>query len=174
VNKRSDNQINPHIGTAGFVIEGLYNWIFAMGGSPHICIVANWEGNQLPSTLPVQKQRLENDDGTPGAEISIIVLNLGEQATRGLTFYREGDDPQPHDPVSLLLFSARSKGEHFDAIVDVDSILSAFMLEESGRGMSLGNNPALNEYIENLNAGKLPTKETPSKTQGRPFLKVVK
>jgi len=169
-------KINSHIGTAGFVIEGLYNWIFAMGGSPHICIVADWEGNQLPADLPVQTQQIANDDDDRIIELPTIILNIGDKATRGLTFYRGKESKSTHDPVTHLLFSARSNGVHFDATIDVNSILSAFMLEESGRGMSLGNNSALEEYVSKLVSGtsaEAPVPVAPKPT-GRPTLSVVK
>lgn len=169
MNKRIETEVTPLIGTAGFVIEGLYNWIFAMGGTPHICIVADWPGNQLPSTLPVQPQRVELGEDGEAIDLPVIVLNIGQLATRGLTFYRGEDSDNPADPVTHLLFSGRSKGEHFDGTVDVDSIMAVFMMEESGRGMSLGNNPALNDFINSKGKPNPPTKPA-----GKPTLMVVK
>lgn len=176
MNKTKETAPTPRIGSAGYVLEGLYNWIFAMRGAPHIAIVADWPGNVLPGGLPIQAQELVTDDGTPAIKLNTIILNIGMEAVRGVKFYRGDDSISEKDPVTHLLFSGRARGLHFDATIDVNSILSIFMLEESGRGMSLGNNPALDEYMTNLVAGT-PAEElsrvTP-KPKSKPTLSVVK
>jgi stringent starvation protein B len=130
-----------------YLVSAVYEWIVDNDCTPHVLVKADYTGCDVPQEFAKDGQ---------------IVLNVAMMAVKSFVMDKEA-----------LSFSARFKGVEQSVYVPMGAVLGIFA-RENGQGMMFEADPEPVKPEVKSDTEVKTNSETPSKSNVKPFLKVVK